>query len=164
MSTRKKVSSESRDRLRGLTLQSKQFRKKTFAYYPPVYNKVEKDDGSYEYEFAGYEEDPIHVGVRQPTVRERNKMINQCRNKDTGVIDELEFVILCAINLAYDPESGENLYEKSDYDSLVNQPAGDFLDQLGELAVSMLTQGEVGNGPTPTDSSSKTSTAKQSDS
>jgi len=158
-----KNSNESRDRLRGLTLQSQQFRKKTVLFFPPLYEKIEKEDGTYEYELVGYEEEPINIGFTQPTVRERNKMINVCRTKE-GVLDEMEFILQSIINLTFDPDSGDRLFEKADYDALVNQPAGSMVDQLGEHAIEMLTLGapDLGNDRKPTTSSKKTRTTKGS--
>ena len=118
--------SESRNKLREQTLgRNVKFRKKFFDYFPPILEDL--DDGSVE--VTGYEEDPIQVEFRQPTVRERNDLVKACR--DENGFDELEFIVQCAIRFTHDPASGEKLYEPTDYDVLISQPSGGFPDQFG---------------------------------
>ena len=127
----------SRNKLRELTLgRQAQFKKKMFDYYHPI---VEGD------EVIGYEEEPIKVEFRQPTIKERNELVNACRNPDTGRFDELEFVLQAALRFTYDPASGQRLFEKADYAALSSQPAGGFVDQFGEEALSIVSLGKPQN-------------------
>jgi len=133
----------SKDRLRRLTLgRAPQFRHKVIDYYPPKYQDILNEEGTVVgLEHVGFEDEPIKVEVRQPTVKERNELIKSCRGKD-GKFDEMEFILQAAIRFVYDPVSGDRLYSKEDYDALSQQPAGDFVDQFGGEAVELLTLGE----------------------
>ena len=135
--------SNTRDLLRSATLgRQTQFARKIVDYFPPIYSEVKDEDEVIGLELIGYEDDPIKVEVRQPTIRQRNDLVNKCRDKDTGKVNELEFIIQAAIHFVYDPESGENLYEATDYDALLETRAGDFVDQFGGAAVELLNIGE----------------------
>lgn len=138
-----------KDKLRALTLgRTQKFRFKNFNYLPPILEDIKDDDGDIiGSEVTGFDSDnPITVQVRQPNVKERNKIIMLCKDKD-GKLDEMEFIIQAAIKFTYDPESGERLYSERDYGALVESPAGDFLDQFGEEAIKLLTLGpQSGNG------------------
>lgn len=131
-----------RDAIRSATLgRQTQFRRKLITYYPPKYEKIIDDKGQeIGLEHVGFEEEGIEVEVRQPTIKERNKLLAECRGDD-GTLDEMEFILQCAIRFVYDPESGEAVYEEGDYDALVSQPAGDFVDQFGGEAIELLTLG-----------------------
>jgi len=143
-----KQSSETRNALRAKTLgRNNILRKKIIDYYPAVYREIKNDDG----EVIGHEfledetydaQKPVKVEVRQPTVRERNKLINSCQNED-GKLDTMEFILQAAIAFTYDPESGEKLFDKTDYNALSATPSGDFIDQFGGEAIKMLTLGEA---------------------
>ena len=136
----------SRDKLRGLTIgRSFQLVKRLVDFYPPKYVEVKADDGSIELELDGFEETPIRVEVRQPTVAERNKLVVACKNEN-GVLNEMEFIIQAALRFTYDPESGERLYALEDYDALAGQPSGGFVDQFGEEAIKLLTLGKPQTG------------------
>lgn len=131
-----------RDQIRAATLgRAPQFRRKTITYYPPKYEDVLDEDGNViALEHVGFEDVGIVVEVRQPTIKQRNELISKCR-RDDGTLDELEFVLQCALRFVYDPESGEQVYDEADYASLISQPAGDFVDQFGGEAIELLTLG-----------------------
>jgi len=157
----KQQENPTRDRLRAATLgRAAQFRRKIIKYYPPTYEEVKDEDGNVTgLEHTGFDYDnPIEVEVRQPTVKERNNLINKCRAND-GRLDEMEFIIQCAIRFVYDPESGERIYDERDYGALSSQPAGDFVDQFGGEAIELLS---LGNPEKKSENSKTTLTGKQS--
>lgn len=135
-----------RDKLRGLTIgRSFQLVKKLVDFYPPKYVEVVNPDGTTSLELDGFEETPVRVEVRQPTVAERNKLVAACKNEN-GVLNEMEFIIQAALRFTHDPESGERLYGLEDYDCLASQPSGGFVDQFGEEAIKLLTLGKPQTG------------------
>jgi len=134
--------SSRRDQIRAATLgRSPQFRRKMITYFPPKYQNVVNQDGQViGLEHIGFEEQGIDVEVRQPTIKQRNDLLTKCRRND-GTLDEMEFILQCAIRFVYDPESGEQIYDEKDYATLISQPAGDFVDQFGGEAIELLTLG-----------------------
>ncbi len=133
-----------KDRLRRLTLgRDVKFQHKVIKYYPPIYKEIiDEETGEVIGERQeGHEKEPIKVLCIQPTVKERNDLVRTCRNPD-GSFNEMEFIVQAAIRFVYDPETNERLYSAHDYDMLVNQPAGDFVDQFGGEAIELLTLGE----------------------
>ena len=134
-----------RDKLRGLTIgRSFQLVKRLVDFYPPKYVEV-NNNGNIELELDGFEETPVRVEVRQPTVAERNKLVVACKD-EKGVLNEMEFIIQAALRFTHDPESGERLYSLEDYDALAGQPSGGFVDQFGEEAIKLLTLGKPQTG------------------
>ena len=146
--TRNKVepakTESSKDRLRRLTLgRDAQFQHKIIKYYPPKFVDIIDDEtgdvlGQRQ---EGHEKEALEVLCIQPTVKERNNLIKTCRNPD-GSFNEMEFIVQAAIRFVYDPETRERIYSPEDYDMLVNQPAGDFVDQFGGEAIELLTLGD----------------------
>jgi hypothetical protein len=91
------------------------------------------------------------VEVRQLSVRDRLDVYN--RSTKNGQLDPLQFQIWSVIATCYVPETNEKLFEDADYDSLMDQPTGGFVDTLSEAAVNMLNpEGK------PTNDSAATST------
>lgn len=80
--------------------------------------------------------DGEEVEVRQLSVRDRLNVYN--RSTKNGVLDPLQFQIWAVISTCYVPGTNEKLFEDADYDGLVDQPTGGFLDQLSEAAINML--------------------------
>lgn len=102
-----------RDKLRSKTVgKAKNFR-----------SKIETIDGD-EYE------------VRQLSVKDRMTVYNKATKN--GVLDPLQFQIWAVISTCFVPGTNEKLFDDTDYESLINQPTGGFLDQLSEAAVLML--------------------------
>ena len=135
----------SRDKVRALTIgRSFQLVKRLVDFYPPKYVEV-NNKGNIELELDGFEETPVRVEVRQPTVAERNKLVVACKD-EKGVLNEMEFIIQAALRFTHDPESGERLYGLEDYDALAGQPSGGFVDQFGEEAIKLLTLGKPQTG------------------
>jgi len=151
-----------RDKIRAATLgRSPQFRRKIIKYSPPKYKEVKDSDGNVvALELVGFDDkNPIEVEVRQPTVKQRNDLLTKCRRADGSGVDEMEFILQCAIRFVYDPVSGERIYDEKDYDALISQPAGDFVDQFGGEAIELLS---LGNPEKKSANSSKTTSDKQS--
>lgn len=76
------------------------------------------------------------IEVRQLSVRDRLDVYN--RSTKNGVLDPLQFQIWSIIATCYVPDTREKLFDDADYDSLMEQPTGGFVDQLSEAAIDML--------------------------
>jgi hypothetical protein len=81
--------------------------------------------------------DGEEVEVRQLSVRDRLDVYN--RSTKNGTLDPLQFQIWAVIATVYVPGTKERLFEDADYDSLIDQPTGSFVDKLSEAAVNMLS-------------------------
>jgi len=129
-----------KDRLRSLTIGRKvQFVTKVIDYYPPIYkDRLDKKGNVLGVELKGNEKESVKVEVRQPSIKVRNELIKRCMDKD-GNMDNMEFMVQSAILLVYDPDSGEPLFTKEDYDSLISQPSGGFVDQFSAEAMGLLS-------------------------
>lgn len=80
--------------------------------------------------------DGEQIEVRQLSVRDRLDVYN--RSSKNGVLDPLQFQIWAVIATCFVPGTKERLFEDADYDSLIDQPTGSFVDQLSEAAINML--------------------------
>lgn len=76
------------------------------------------------------------IEVKQLTVGDRNKLIENC--KGTNGVDGLKLQVHAVIMTAYDPESGEKVFGPGDYDTLIQQPSGGFVDTLSTVAFRVL--------------------------
>ena len=76
------------------------------------------------------------VEIRQLTVGDRNKLLEQAKGKDG--IDGLKLQVYAVIMTAHDPETGEKVFGPEDYDSLVSQPSGGFVDTFSNVAFRVL--------------------------
>lgn len=89
--------------------------------------------------------------VRQLSVRDRMDVYNKATKN--SVLDPLQFQIWAVISTVFVPGTDERVFEDTDYESLVKQPTGSFVDKLSEVAVSML-----GSEAKPTNDSVETPT------
>jgi starvation-inducible outer membrane lipoprotein len=89
--------------------------------------------------------------VRQLSVRGRLDVYN--RSTKNGILDPLQFQIWAVIATCYVPGTAEKVFDDTDYDLLVDQPTGSFVDKLSEAAIEML-----GTEAKPTNDSAETQT------
>ncbi len=131
---------DSRTQLRNSLLGSApQFITRRVKFKRPILAEMSDPAGNFTgYMFQGFEETPVEVEVRQPSIRQRNQLYDKCRDKD-GNLDTMEFVLQSLIEFVYDPESGEHIFEQTDRDALLAQPAGGFVDQFTGVAMELLT-------------------------
>lgn len=76
------------------------------------------------------------IEVRQLTVGDRNGLIEKCKG-DNGV-DGLKLQVYAVIMTAHDPETGDKIFSPADYDTLVAQPSGGFVDTISNVAFRVL--------------------------
>lgn len=85
--------------------------------------------------------------VRQPTLDDRDKIINE---KSVGR-QLVEAVIACAI----DPDTGGRAFAAEHRDALLSQPAGSWVDDLGKAALELVNpEAALGKGSGATANSS----------
>lgn len=88
--------------------------------------------------------DDVEVEVRQMSVKDRLEIFSKSSNGEGGV-DALRFQLWSVIYSCYVPGTNEKVYEEHDYDQLVSNPTGSFVDILaGEVTKLM------GNEENPT--------------
>lgn len=101
----------------------------------------------------------IEVEVRQPTIRVRRELFNQCMDA-SGNLDANDFLIKSILKNTFVPGTkDQRVFDDADYDSILNQPTGGWVDQLID-AMSGLTNPEnsgkdlSGSGEDPNNDSS----------
>lgn len=112
-----------RDKLRALTVgAAKKFREKTV-------------------EFGGEK-----FVVREPSLAEskaiRSKAVQVSAKGQDVKIDDVEFLVQAIIQLVHD-EDGVKVFEAGDHEALMGQPAGGFVQVLGQAAVEMFSDAEA---------------------
>ena len=79
----------------------------------------------------------IDVEFRQPSLRDRKVLIEKSKNA-AGEFDMIEFLVWAVISNTYVPETKDKVFEPSDYEVMMNQPAGSFVDKFGEQIAELL--------------------------
>lgn len=84
--------------------------------------------------------DGLEVEVRQPSVLSRRELLNACSDEE-GNVDGQELMIWALIQNTYVPGTDEKVFDRADYDSIVNQPTGGFVDHFGKVALEVMNVG-----------------------
>ena len=91
--------------------------------------------------------------IRQPSVKARSELFKRCTD-DKGKVDLMNFLTWSVIFNTYvpddakdadgnpSPDAGKLVYEEGDYATLVEKPAGGFMDQFGEIASELMNVNE----------------------
>lgn len=74
---------------------------------------------------------------RSLTVRERDE-IREKATDGKGNIQGAVFQVWAIIYMTYVPDTDEKVFEEGDYESLMSQPAGGFVDALASEALKLL--------------------------
>jgi len=83
----------------------------------------------------------VTVEVRQPSIRMRRELFNQCMDGN-GNLDANEFLILSVLKSTFVPGTNdEHMFDEADYETIMNQPTGSWVDDLVE-AMGRLTSPE----------------------
>lgn len=111
-----------RDQIRAATLgQKTQFKSKKFDY------------------------NGIEVEFRQPNLKDRKLLLKKSRD-NKGELDMIEFIVWSVISNTYAPGTSEKVFDASDYDAMMEQGTGSFVDQFGnEIAELMNVEDDVKN-------------------
>lgn len=80
--------------------------------------------------------DGAEFEVRQLSIRARNAVFQKARS-DSGDIMTLEWMVWLVIESVYVPGTDELVFEPEDYDTLVAQPPGSFIDKLTDIAMDL---------------------------
>ena len=87
----------------------------------------------------------VKIGVRQPTLKERNQILNaggittkgEVKSIDDATAMRIKAVTICAVDL----ESGERIFDGGDSDQFLAQPAGGWFDRLADRCLAQLHGG-----------------------
>lgn len=79
----------------------------------------------------------IDVEFRQPNLKDRQLLINKARKAD-GELDFVEFLVWSVIANTYVPETSEKVFDDADYDVMIKQNSGSFVDQFGTEIASLM--------------------------
>lgn len=75
------------------------------------------------------------ITFKQPSLKERRDIIDASSNGDK--LDTVSLQINSVITLTYDVE-GNQVFSREDYDVLLSQPSGGFLDKFSEECLKLL--------------------------
>ena len=92
------------------------------------------------------------VEIRQPSVKTRSILMRKSRETRSSKvevgevsaedilqsIDYGKMQVLSAIYCTFVPGTDERIFEKEDYDALINQPAGGFVDDISTIAMDLM--------------------------
>lgn len=79
------------------------------------------------------------IVFKQPSLRQRKQLVDRSIvNKE---VDGVLMQVWAVIMLTYDAE-GNQVFDESDFDSLMNKPAGSFVDEFSDKALSLLGNAE----------------------
>lgn len=73
----------------------------------------------------------VPVEIRQPTVKE----VSEFRESNSETDADLAVSVL--INFAYDPDSGQKVFEEGDRDAMMNWPAGRWVQDVLRAFISL---------------------------
>lgn len=77
------------------------------------------------------------VEFRALTVADRDK-IREKATDEKGNIKGAAFQVWAIIFMTYEPDTDNRVFEEADYDNLMAQPAGGFVDEFAEKALKLL--------------------------
>ena len=84
--------------------------------------------------------------VRQPSVKARDALMEKCTDKE-GKLKMSEFLSWGIILNTYKPGTDEKVFSDADYKSIIEQPAGGWVDKLGNTAARLLNVQEDEDSP-----------------
>jgi len=85
----------------------------------------------------------VNIQVKQPSVGERDELFDDIRDEN-GNLDHVKILTWGVIRLAHDPESGERVFDDSDYDAMMEHPTNSWVDTLGEAVLRVLNVENTG--------------------
>jgi hypothetical protein len=78
----------------------------------------------------------IEVEVRQLSYADRTALIEKCTKDDK--MDTLKLQVYAVIYTVVDPETGEKVFNEADYETMVQQPSGGYVDTFSKAAFKVL--------------------------
>lgn len=88
-----------------------------------------------EFRTVEFDYEGTKVVFRQPSLGDRKKLVAKATTN--GELDSVAFQVWTVIYLTYD-EEGNRVFDETDFDSMMEQPAGGFVDKFAEQAVGLL--------------------------
>lgn len=84
-----------------------------------------------------FEYEGVEVEFRQPSLKGRKILLDRAKNA-SGEMDMTDFIVWAVICNTYVPGTNELVFEDSDYDMMVNTPAGSFVEQFGQEIANLM--------------------------
>ena len=79
--------------------------------------------------------------IRQPTIKARSNLRSRCttvKGPSDVDFDMFEFLVWSVIANTYVPGTDDLVFDEADYDALVQNPTGGFMDQFSEVAAELM--------------------------
>ncbi|AHX01190.1 hypothetical protein M316_0125 [Nitrincola phage 1M3-16] len=86
----------------------------------------------------------VDVEFRQPSIKAKKILIERSKGKD-GEFDMVNFLVWAVIANTYVPETNELVFDDTDYDVLVEQPTGSFVDKFGAEIAELMNEEDSKN-------------------
>lgn len=96
----------------------------------------------------------VDFEVRQLSVKGRRDLLEKAYNSETSKLDTQEYLVWSVIKTTFVPGTDELVYSDADYESLVAEPTGSFVDKLGEASSKLLNVEEGKDTPASSETSS----------
>ena len=74
---------------------------------------------------------------RQPTMKLRSKIYAKSKH-DSDSVEVFEFMVWSVIYTLYVPGTNDLVFEESDYEALMENPVGGFMDEFSETASQVM--------------------------
>jgi len=78
----------------------------------------------------------IEVEVKQLSYADRTALMEKCTEGDK--LDSLKLQVFAVIYTVVDPETGDKVFSETDYETMVQQPSGGYVDTFSKAAFKVL--------------------------
>ena len=82
------------------------------------------------------EHNGIKVKVQQLSYINRKELLDKCNSGDQ--LDTLKMQVYAVIYTVVDPETGERVFSDDDYETMIKQPSGGYVDTFSKVALKVL--------------------------
>lgn len=84
-------------------------------------------------------DEQYEVGFKQPTRKDKKLIMSKCVDKETGLIDNIDLQTWAVIALTVEPDTDNQVFSESDYESLSKLPSGTWFDEYAEYALDLIS-------------------------
>jgi len=82
------------------------------------------------------EHNGIKVKVQQLSYGDRTALLEKCQKNDK--VDTLKLQVYAVIYTVVDPDTGEKVFSEDDYETMIKQPSGGYVDTFSKAAFKVL--------------------------
>lgn len=105
-------------------------------------------------------EDGTEVEIRQPSIKRRKEIMNAVTDEQ-GNVDGGDLVVWAAIYCSFVPGENETVFSEEDYEALLEEPTGSFVDDFGQAALELMNVSAEGKASENSEETSNSKTNSQ---